>query len=100
MATKFVLIALCICVIATVCYVQHMFRNIGNAFSAVTARFDAMDKMLEIMNRQIDTHTEAFHDTFSEIGKAKHDYERLRCYVYNNVPQYTDTEEEGAENAD
>lgn len=97
MATKFVLVALCLCIIATVGYVQRMLRHIDKAFGAVTSRFEAMDKVMQVMNRQVDTHTEAFHDTFSEIGKMKLDYERLRCYVYNNVPHYT---EEGADDAD
>lgn len=94
MVINLVVIALCVCNIATIVYFTQVFHNLEDNFDAVSERFKEMDKELLRIRRSVDTHKEAFPTAFAEMGKLKHEYERLRCYVYNNVPQRTEEEED------
>lgn len=94
MVISIVVMALCVCNIATIVYFTQVFHNLEDNFDAVSERFKEMDKELLRIRRSVNTHTEAFPTAFAEMGKLKHEYERLRCYVYNNVPQHTEEEED------
>ncbi len=94
MVISFVVMALCVSNILTIVYFTQVFHHLEDGFDTVSERFEAMDRELLRIRRSVDTHTEAFPTAFAEIGKLKHEYERLRCYVYNNVPQHTEEEED------
>lgn len=100
MVTNIVLILLCMMSAGTIVYFTRVFHNLESNFDAVDYRFTALEKLFMKVNRNVETHSETFHDTYIQIGKLKTDYERLRCYVYNNIPAVTEQEEEGTENAD
>jgi len=94
MVISLVVMALCVSNILTIFYFTQVFHNLEDNFDAVSERFKEMDKELLRIRRAVDTHTEAFPTAFAEMGKLKHEYERLRCYVYNTVPQHTEEEED------
>jgi uncharacterized protein Yka (UPF0111/DUF47 family) len=94
MLTKAVVAMLCFISGGMMVYFTQVFHHLENNFDAVERRFEALEKLFVKMNRNVETHSEVFHDTYAEIGKLKHEYERLRCYVYNTVPQHTEEEED------
>lgn len=97
MLTKLILGILCGFTVTSVWNLLKTINQIEERFDAIDNIIEALEKLFVKMNRNVETHSEVFHDTYAEIGKLKHDYERLRCYVYNSVQPVT--EEEDTEDA-
>lgn len=93
MLTKLILGILCGFTVTSVWNLLKTINQIEERFDAIDNKIEALEKLFVKLNRNVETHSEVFHDTYAEIGKLKHDYERLRCYVYNSVQPVTEEEE-------